>query len=75
MAAIEIPVFPLLASTTVKPAPVRVPLAENVERHAVLDAAGHVQLFALGVDHAPLPAVAAFDGQHRRVPRQAAEMP
>ena len=46
---------------------------DDVERHAVLDAPGHVEEFSLGVDHATAAAVAAFDGEHRRVADEPAE--
>jgi hypothetical protein len=45
----------------------RVSLPENVQGHAVLDAAGHVQLFGLGVNRTLETEVAEVDAQERSV--------
>jgi hypothetical protein len=43
--------------------PPRIPLLQDMECHAVLDAAGHVQVFGLGINDALLAAEHKFDGQ------------
>ena len=48
---------------------------DDVQRHAVLDAAGHVQVLGLGVDRAGLAAKLALDREDRRVADQVAERP
>ena len=45
--------------------------AQNVQRHAVLDAARHVQLFGLGVEDALFAAIAKMNPEKRRVPGEA----
>ena len=42
-------------------------LAQDVEGHSILDAAGHVHVLGFGVDHALPTAVAEVDRQQRRV--------
>ena len=49
--------------------PFRVRLPQDVQGHAVLDAARHVQLFGLGVDRTRRSAVAEVDSQQRSVAR------
>jgi hypothetical protein len=48
--------------------PLLVRLPQDVQGHAVLDAARHVQLFGLGVDRARRSAVAEMDSQQGVLP-------
>ena len=50
-------------------------LSQDVEGHAVLDAPGHVQLLALGVDDTAPPAITQLRSQHRGIADQPAEAP
>ena len=47
--------------------PVAVTLGDDVQRHPVLDAAGHVEILGLGVEHAWPAAIGEVDGQEWRV--------
>jgi hypothetical protein len=48
-------------------------LPEDVQRHAILDAAGHVQVLGLGVQSPPLTPVGEIDYQERRVADETGE--
>ena len=54
--------------------PALVGLAQDVEGHAVLDAARHVQVFGFGVKDPPLSAEGEFDLHERRVADQAGQL-
>jgi hypothetical protein len=43
---------------------------QDVQGHAALDAAGQVQILALGMDRARAAAIPVLDGQQRRVADQ-----
>ena len=74
MAANEMPVLPLVASAIGSPGcdqPGLVGALQDVQRHAVLDAAGQVELLVLGVDRPRL----AVDAQRERQQRRVADQP
>ena len=60
--------------TSGRQGPAFVGLAENMKGHAVLDAAGHIQVFSFGVQDPPLTAEREFNLQQRRVADQAGEL-
>jgi hypothetical protein len=53
--------------------PAGVTLLQDEESHPVLDAAGHVDVFGLGVDHAPSAAEGHVDSEQRCVADEAFE--
>ena len=70
MAANDIPVLPLVASAMVSPgwrlsASVRLP--QDMQRHAVLNAARQVKLLGLGIDDASLTVKLEGDFQQWRI--------
>ena len=46
---------------------------QDVQRHSVLDAAGEIQMLALGIDHAARTPISKIDGKQRRVADHASQ--